>query len=122
MAVGSRLADIIPMRLATFVYPEQHPLAGRSGMVFGYAIRLEAAILLVDTGVAAHPDIDLFYRPQRRDIADALAAAGLSLERVVAVVNSHLHFDHCGQNPRFSAVPIHAQRSEHEAAHAPRYT
>jgi N-acyl homoserine lactone hydrolase len=31
---------------------------------------------------------------------------------VAIVVNTHLHFDHCGGNRLFPAVPIHVQRRE----------
>jgi glyoxylase-like metal-dependent hydrolase (beta-lactamase superfamily II) len=41
---------------------------------------------------------------------------------VVAVVNSHLHFDHCGGNPLFPGVPIYVQPAEYEASRTPMYT
>lgn len=122
MPVLVRLADVVPLELARFTYPEQHPLAGQSGVVFGYVVLLDDGVLLADTGIADDPDIDLFYRPQRRDIAAALAATGSRAEAVTAVVNSHLHFDHCGGNVRFPGVAIHVQRAEYEAARQPRYT
>src|SRR5213082_3653838 len=31
---------------------------------------------------------------------------------VVCVINTHLHFDHCGGNRLFPGVPIHVQRRE----------
>jgi len=40
---------------------------------------------------------------------------------VVCVINTHLHFDHCGGNRLFPGVPIHVQRAEREAAKAPGY-
>jgi N-acyl homoserine lactone hydrolase len=52
----------------------------------------------------------------------ALARHEHRLADVIAVVNSHLHFDHCGNNPLLRGVPIYAQASELEAARAPRYT
>ena len=36
--------------------------------------------------------------------------------RVAVVVNTHLHFDHCGGNRLFPGVPIHVQRRELEDA------
>ena len=30
------------------------------------------------------------------------------------VINTHLHFDHCGQNPAFEHAPLMVQRTEHE--------
>ena len=41
---------------------------------------------------------------------------------VVCVVNTHLHFDHCGGNRLFAGTPIHVQRAEREAAREPDYT
>jgi N-acyl homoserine lactone hydrolase len=41
---------------------------------------------------------------------------------VVCVVNTHLHFDHCGGNRLFGGTPIHVQRVEREAAREPDYT
>src|SRR5262249_14685113 len=34
------------------------------------------------------------------------------VSRVADVVNSHLHFDHCGGNRLFPGIPIHVQRRE----------
>ena len=41
---------------------------------------------------------------------------------VVSVINTHLHFDHCGGNRLFPGVPIHVQRAEREAAREEGYT
>ena len=40
---------------------------------------------------------------------------------VLCVINTHLHFDHCGGNRLFPGVPIHVQRAEREAARAEDY-
>ena len=41
---------------------------------------------------------------------------------VSVVINTHLHFDHCGGNRLFPGVPIYVQRVEREAAREPGYT
>ena len=41
---------------------------------------------------------------------------------VDCVINTHLHFDHCGGNRLFAGTPIHVQRVEREAAREPGYT
>ena len=41
---------------------------------------------------------------------------------VLCVINTHLHFDHCGGNRLFAGTPIHVQRAEREAARAEGYT
>lgn len=40
---------------------------------------------------------------------------------IEAVVNTHLHFDHCGGNRRFAGVPTYVQRAELAAAVEPDY-
>jgi N-acyl homoserine lactone hydrolase len=80
-------------------------------------------LLLFDTGMGSHPAVDARYRPVRRTLRDALRGAGAHLDDIQAVVNSHLHFDHCGGNPLLAGRPIHVQSSELEAALATeRYT
>jgi N-acyl homoserine lactone hydrolase len=37
------------------------------------------------------------------------------------VINTHLHFDHCGGNRRFAGTPTYVQRAELAAAVAPDY-
>ena len=44
------------------------------------------------------------------------------MDDVRLVVNSHLHFDHCGNNMRFPGLPIYVQAAEYEAARRPNYT
>src|ERR1041385_395254 len=41
---------------------------------------------------------------------------------VVCVINTHLHFDHCGGNRLFAGTPIYVQRREREAARTEDYT
>jgi len=43
------------------------------------------------------------------------------LGEVVAVINTHLHFDHCGGNRRFAGTPTYVQHAELKAAVAPNY-
>jgi len=71
--------------------------------------------ILVDTGmIDSTPELDeqwgIRFDPEKipRD--------------VVCVVNTHLHFDHCGGNRLFLGTPIHVQRVEREAAREPDYT
>src|SRR5919198_5450362 len=40
---------------------------------------------------------------------------------VSVVINTHLHFDHCGGNRLFRGVPIYVQRAEYEAVAEPDY-
>jgi N-acyl homoserine lactone hydrolase len=54
-------------------------------------------------------------RPEDR-LEHRLGELGLEVEDVSLVVNTHLHFDHCGQNGLFDDVPILVQREAYEAA------
>jgi N-acyl homoserine lactone hydrolase len=66
------------------------------------------ARVLVDTGMTElHPavaDMDPRIRP--------LTAQDFDLAGVDIVVNTHLHFDHCGGNHLFAGKPIYVQRQE----------
>ena len=45
-----------------------------------------------------------------------LAAAGLRPADLAGVINTHLHFDHAGNNALFEGVPIYVQRAHYEQA------
>jgi N-acyl homoserine lactone hydrolase len=122
------LPRIERLRLADLVLPETHPEAKASGgaaVVFGFVIDHPDGPIVVDTGVGrGHPFIDAVYAPTGLDLGDALSGVGIDSRDVIAVVNSHLHFDHCGQNPLYygSKVPVFVQAEEVEAARQPHYT
>lgn len=117
------VGDVLPMHLATVVFPEGHPLRGQTGDVIGFAVRHQRGIILFDTGIGAGNElIDRHYQPVRRSLADALADHSHTLSDVSAVINSHLHFDHCGNNHLLPGVPIYAQADELDLARSPRYT
>ncbi len=110
-------SDVIPLHLAEVTYPASHPLAGKDGPVLAFAIRHPNGIVLVDTGIGEGNDwVDENYRPRARDVREALTGAKLDPDEVRAIVNSHLHFDHCGQNRAFAGVPIYVQRTELDLA------
>jgi N-acyl homoserine lactone hydrolase len=78
----------------------------------GYVVDHPDGLLLVDTGMGAHPEVDAHYRPTRVPL---IAAVG-DLDDVRYVVNCHLHFDHCGGNPQLPGRPVFTQRIELDAA------
>ncbi|MDY7100721.1 MAG: MBL fold metallo-hydrolase [Actinomycetota bacterium] len=90
--------------------------AARVDPCLGYLVDHPDGLLLVDTGMASHPGIDVRYEPQRRDLDTALADAGAKVGDVRFVVNCHLHFDHCGGNPTLAGRPIFTQDVELETA------
>jgi glyoxylase-like metal-dependent hydrolase (beta-lactamase superfamily II) len=115
--------DVLPLHLARVTFPDFHPLRGQTGEVMGFAIRHPGGIILFDTGIGAgNGFIDRHYQPTRHSLEAALERHDHRLADVVAIVNSHLHFDHCGNNPLFPGVPIYAQRGELDAARRPLYT
>lgn len=108
--------------------PDTHPRAtGPSGsarcIIQSHAIVHPDGVIVVDTGPdMGHPVIDELYQPQVRSIVEVLNADGLDERDVTAVINTHLHFDHCGQNHRLPAAPVWATAAEVEAAKAEFYT
>ncbi len=92
--------------------------------VYGYCILHPDGPILVDTGVGFGNElIDQLYNPQRERLGDVLWRCGVEASEVVAVVNSHLHFDHCGQNPSLFGGPAAflAQVAEYESVTTDRY-
>jgi N-acyl homoserine lactone hydrolase len=113
--------SVVPIEVSTFVWP-YGPLTGEPGVVVIYAIEADDRWLLFDTGIGeSHPDL-AEYETTTRPIRQALDEAGVPVERIEAVVNCHLHFDHCGQNAALAGIPIYAQQQEWDAAHEPEYT
>jgi N-acyl homoserine lactone hydrolase len=85
--------------------------------VHGFVIKHPSAgAILVDTGVGWPTELVQEWKVINRHAADALAEHDLSPADVRIVINSHLHFDHCGQNAVFQHSPFYIQRSELERA------
>jgi len=111
--------DVVPLHLADVTYPASHPLAGKDGPVLAFAIRHPEGLILVDTGIGeGNAWIEENYRPRNRPVREALTAAGLDAGTVRLVVNTHLHFDHCGQNSSFAEIRTVVQSAELAAARA----
>ena len=62
-------------------------------------VRTCSAVVVVETGLGnkLEPKLRQFVQNQER-LQESLAAAGVRVEEVTHVVNTHLHFDHCGWN------------------------
>ncbi len=75
--------------------------------VYVYTIEHPAGLVLVDTGmIDSLPELDQEWGPVLHPLPDELVA------RVALVINTHLHFDHCGGNRLFAGTPIHVQARE----------
>ena len=71
--------------------------------------------VLVDTGmIDSTRELDAQWHP-------AFDPAAIPRD-VSIVINTHLHFDHCGGNRLFAGTPIYVQRVEREAAREPGHT
>jgi N-acyl homoserine lactone hydrolase len=80
--------------------------------VHGFVVTHPGGAVLVDTGVGG-PQEDLDdWRVVNRSVADALAELDMSPADIGLVINTHLHFDHCGQNAVFGHAPFYVQRAE----------
>ncbi len=89
---------------------------GERWPVHGFVVTHPGGALLVDTGVGGWDELLSDWRVVNRTAADALADIDMSPADIDLVINTHLHFDHCGQNAVFSHAPCFVQRTEFERA------
>jgi glyoxylase-like metal-dependent hydrolase (beta-lactamase superfamily II) len=85
---------------------------GRRWPVHGFVVTHPGGAVLVDTGVGGPPQVLDDWRVVNRTVADALAELDMSPADIGLVINTHLHFDHCGQNAVFKHAPAYVQRPE----------
>ena len=99
---------VTPVRVASLLVAEDERLP-----VYVHLIDHPGGRILVDTGLTQlHPavaDMDPLLDPLT-DHDD------IDLTAITAVVNTHLHFDHCGGNHLFPGRPVYVQRQELEDA------
>ena len=121
----SRIDDVRRLDLGYFVRPAAETGTGapRVEAVYGYFVTHPKLTVVFDTGIgAADPETEAHYQPHRRPLDLACAEVGCSIEAIDVVVNSHLHFDHCGANPALLGRRIVVQSKELEAARGEAYT
>ncbi len=91
---------------------------GERWPVYVHVIDHPEARVLVDTGMTE-------LRPEVADMDPQLMPLNeqeFDLAAIDIVVNTHLHFDHCGGNHLFAGCPIYVQRQELEDARTVDYT
>ena len=84
-------------------------------------IQTEEEIVLVDTGIGELPEPhSKFYQVDRaQTLVQSLKNEGLNPEDVTAVINTHLHMDHVGNNKLFCNAKTIVQKAESDYAYNP---
>jgi N-acyl homoserine lactone hydrolase len=101
-------------------HPEHHTF--KPFPVYGFLIHHPDGPIVVDTGIGFGSEmIDALYGHESVDLISEINRCGVDERDIACIVNSHLHFDHCGQNHKLSA-PIVVQRAEVDAAAEEFYT
>ena len=124
------MADVTPPGLVSALdlcrveLPDWHPRHDDGWCpILAHLIHHPDGPILVDTGVGDGSElIDELYQPTIVPVVHALNAVGVDERDIVTIVNTHLHFDHCGQNDSLPHASVHVQAAEIEAARAEFYT
>ena len=101
------MLEIIRLHLASLTVP-----GAGEWPVHGFVVTHPGGAILVDTGVGGPPDALTDWRVVNRTVADALADIDMTPGDIDLVINTHLHFDHCGQNAVFKHAACWVQRAE----------
>lgn len=104
----------MPLEIKRLHLAKLSPPGGAQGQwpVHGFVITHPSGAVLVDTGVGGPEHVLNDWRVVNVAAADALAELDMSPADISLVINTHLHFDHCGQNAVFSHAPFYVQRTE----------
>lgn len=105
---------------------QNHVAAGLNSLL----VRTGEKNVLIETGIGnklSERMIKFYGQPAK--LLDSFSAAGIAPEEVDAVINTHLHFDHCGWNtmrradgaiiPTFPRAKYYAPQEEWEYAQRP---
>jgi len=126
---GGAMFGVVPKTLWSRKTPADEQ--NRVPLAFNcYLIRADEHHILIETGGGDKHDPRSRERmglpAEARPLPDIVAEAGFDPERIDLVLNSHLHWDHCGGNTilcdgaaraAFSRATYYASRSEWEHAH-----
>jgi N-acyl homoserine lactone hydrolase len=114
------MADVTVRRVdfGYFVRPAEETGTGapRVEPCLGYVVGHPKGMILFDTGMGSHPEVDAHYRPRRVGLPEALASIGTEISDLGIAANCHLHFDHCGGNPVLGQIPVFVQEAELDTA------
>lgn len=108
MAARSTQPTVTPLLVADLL------AEGERMPVYVHVIEHPDGRVLVDTGMTElHPAVaDMDPRLTSLD-----TQGRVDLDDIDLVVNTHLHFDHCGGNHLFSGRPVYVQHTELDDAH-----
>jgi len=106
----------MPLEIKRLHLASLRGLDGREWPVHGFVVTHPGGAVLVDTGCGGPDEWLNDWRVVNRSVADALAELDMTPADVGLVINTHLHFDHCGQNAVFSHAACHVQRTELDRA------
>jgi glyoxylase-like metal-dependent hydrolase (beta-lactamase superfamily II) len=99
---GGAMFGVVPKALWSPVAPPDG--RNRIDLALGsLLVRTREDVILVDTGIGdrwSPKEIDIYAIRNEPGLDAALRAAGVGPEEITKVVNTHLHFDHCGGNTR----------------------
>ena len=126
------MADEVSVRLLSdgrFTLPKPFLVYGKYfGETYEAALKplliiSEGKHILVDTGIGELPEKHARFHQVIRGPGEALEeqlrALNLGPEDIDVVVNTHLHFDHCGKNALFENALFYVQLAELRYAYAP---
>jgi glyoxylase-like metal-dependent hydrolase (beta-lactamase superfamily II) len=124
---GGAMFGVVPKPL----WQKRTPADAENRILLGLnttIIRTGHATVLIETGVGNKQSEKMRQIHQNQELLPAsLAAAGIRPEEITHVINTHLHFDHCGWNttlhpdgsvtPTFPNARYFAHRGEVEHGH-----
>jgi len=86
-------------------------------------VRTEKETIMIDTGIGTlPPKYDKFHeviRGRDEELRSSMKNAGIRPDDVTLVINTHLHFDHCGNNRLFPRAKFMVQTDEVRYAYFP---
>lgn len=130
---GGAMFGVVPKSLWSRTIPvdEQNRVPLETSCLL---VRGGGATILIETGMGrdyTEKQHQFYNFDFSRNLMEGLAARGVAPSDVDIVIQTHLHFDHCGSlvnradngtyHPVFTRAEVYAQKGEWEAAHAPDY-
>jgi len=106
----------MPLEIKRLHLASLRGIDGRQWPVHGFVVTHPGGAALVDTGCGGPDEVLSDWRVVNRSVADALAELDMTPADIGLVINTHLHFDHCGQNAVFPHAACHVQRAELDRA------